>query len=386
MSDFDGLVSDDKNFVEEVKSVADKSSKSTTTKGKSSLASSLGADDVAGLTRKFDLDPELGEQVLVPLINFLDKYGVGDAVEESPTMSSIMSLAEFWNDIAPVVKNAADYFGGRQKSLSDDDRAFLERIREAQQETADMSLFKDGGDSISIGESVQQEPETPPEPIEVVADPFTSEKPVDWFEMLGEPKSSSKSHYETSSTITDIVPQSVGFGPTGIEQLAAEAGLSVEEVMQKDGQNKINRSDSSKVGIDYSDPSFGDQIDMGAEKISASIQQEKEKYERTSQAQFVDLPVPETATNYDPLTVTGLELPVLKGGGLESVAEMAAKVGISEEELKNQTALGGKSPIVSEEEAEVEVDNFEEVVLPEHPGELPPETFIVDFSDYETDE
>ena len=39
---------------------------------------------------------------------------------------------------------------------------------------------------------------------------------------------------------------------------------------------------------------------------------------------------------------------------------MAAKVGITEEDLKNQTALGGKSPIVSEEEAEVEVDNFED--------------------------
>ncbi|HCX21318.1 MAG TPA: hypothetical protein DHN29_05345 [Cytophagales bacterium] len=382
MSDFDGLVSDDKNFTSEVETVAEKSSKSSKSKEGSSLASSLGADDVASLTRKFDLDPELGEQVLVPLINFLDKYGVGDAVNDSPTMSGIMSLAEFWNDIAPVVKNAADYFGGRQQSLSDDDREFLERIRQAQEESADMSLFQDNGSNVSIGESVE---ETPPEPIEIVADPFTTDRPVDWFEMLGEPKQSGN-HYETSSTIVDIIPQSEGFGPTGIAQLAAEAGLSVEEVMSKDGQNKINRSDNSKIGIDYLDPNFGDKIDMGADKISASIEQEKNKYERTSQAKFVDLPVPDSATNYDPLTVTGLELPALQGDGLESVAEMAAKVGMTEEDLKNQTALGGKSPVVTEEEAEIEVDNFEEVVLPEHPGELPPETFIVDFSDYETDE
>ena len=49
-------------------------------------------------------------------------------------------------------------FGGRQKTLSDEDKAFLDRIREAQDSSADMTLFQDS--EISIGESVSEpEPE-----------------------------------------------------------------------------------------------------------------------------------------------------------------------------------------------------------------------------------
>ena len=56
--------------------------------------------------------------------------------------------------------------------MSDDDREFLERIRQAQEESADMSLFQDA-ETTSIGESIVEEP---PEPIEIVDDPFTSDK------------------------------------------------------------------------------------------------------------------------------------------------------------------------------------------------------------------
>ena len=103
MSDFGGLVRDDTSEDKSESKTPESKAKSSS-KSNASLASVLGADDVASLTRKYDLDPELGERVLVPLVNFLDKYGVGDAVNESPTVSGIMSLAEFWNDIAPVVK------------------------------------------------------------------------------------------------------------------------------------------------------------------------------------------------------------------------------------------------------------------------------------------
>jgi hypothetical protein len=242
MSDFGGLVRDDTSEDKSEAKTPESKAKSSS-KSNASLASVLGADDVASLTRKYDLDPELGERVLVPLVNFLDKYGVGDAVNESPTVSGIMSLAEFWNDIAPVVKNAADYFGGRQKTLSEDDREFLERIRQAQEESADLSLFQDS-ETTSIGESIV---ETPPEPIEIVDDPFTSSKPIDWTEMLGAGKTQSN-HYETSSTLQK---QETQFGISGLEQLAREAGLSIEEVQAKDGQNKINGADASKTGLDY---------------------------------------------------------------------------------------------------------------------------------------
>ena len=66
---------------------------------------------------------------------------------------------------------------------------------------------------------------------------------------------------------------------------------------------------------------------------TAAMQTQAEHYERTSQAQFADMPVPETAQTYDPLTVSGLEMPALTGGGLESIADMATKEGVTEEDL-----------------------------------------------------
>lgn len=379
MSDFDGLVQNDKNpdsaSKEPTTNSKKKSSSSSSRTG--GIAAALGAEDIGSLARKFDLDPELGEKVLVPLINFLDKYGVGDAVNDSPTVSGILSLAEFWNDISPVVQNATQYFGGKQKDLSEDDVAFLDRIREAQNETADMTLFQE---SSSIGEVV--EPAKPPEPVEVVVDPFKAAGPVDWFEMLGEPKSGQKSHYETSSTLSALMPKT-NFGVSGLDQLAKEAGLSVDELRAADSQSKFNNA-SQGGGIDYTDPNFGAKLNLGVDKISASMKAETDKYERTSAAQFVDLPVPESAETYDPLSVTGLELPALTGGGLESIQSMAVKAGVSEDELHNSTALGGKDPkTASTQDPELA---YSEVVHPTSPGQLPPATYIVDFSDYSTDE
>ena len=373
MSDFSGLVRDDDSDEKPEAQTSESKAKSSS-KSNASLASVLGADDVASLTRKYDLEPELGERVLVPLVNFLDKYGVGDAVNESPTVSGIMSLAEFWNDIAPVVKNAADYFGGRQKTLSDDDREFLERIRQAQEESADLSLFQDA-ETTTIGESVV---ETPPEPIEIVDDPFTSGKPVDWSEMLGAGKTKTN-HYETGSTLQKTETQ---FGISGLEQLAREAGLSIEEVQAKDGQNKINGADASKTGVDYlaEDNNLGGVIDSGTAKIQAAMQTQAEHYERTSQAQFDQMETPDSALKYDPLTVAGLEPPApLEGGGLESMESLMAKAGVSEDELKTQSPADTTEPT----ETDNEVDNYEEVVLPNDPGIAPAETFMVDFSDYE---
>ena len=373
MSDFGGLVRDDTSEDKSEAKTPESKAKSSS-KSNASLASVLGADDVASLTRKYDLDPELGERVLVPLVNFLDKYGVGDAVNESPTVSGIMSLAEFWNDIAPVVKNAADYFGGRQKTLSEDDREFLERIRQAQEESADLSLFQDS-ETKSIGESIVEEP---PEPIEIVDDPFTSSKPIDWTEMLGAGKTQSN-HYETSSTLQK---QETQFGISGLEQLAREAGLSIEEVQAKDGQNKINGADASKTGLDYlaEDNNLGSVIDSGTSKIQAAMKTQAEHYERTSQAQFDQMETPDSALKYDPLAVAGLEPPAsLEGGGLESMESLMAKAGVSAEDIKTQSPADTVIPTDTDDQ----VDNYEEVVLPEDPGIAPAETFMVDFSDYE---
>ena len=381
MGDFDGLVQDEDTSTGSVSKPTQSETRSDSkSKGKVSLSEALGGEDIASLTRKFNLDPELGEQVLVPLLNFLDKYGVGDAANESPTVSGIMAVAEFLNDISPVISNATSYFGGRQKTLSEEDKAFLDRIRDAQDSSADMTLFQDT--EISIGESVS-EPE--PEPVDTTPppkDPFLVDGPTDWYEMLGESrKDNSKSIYN-QSLLQDLMPQTE-FGVASIEQLAKEAGLSVDEVVSKDSQTKFNNS-NPELGMDYTDPNFADKLDLGVSKIEASMKKEKDKYERTSQANFADLPVPEAASEYDPLDIAGVNLPTLTGKGLESVDELAFKAGISADELQNQNALGGKSPSAPVDDDKESIDPHQtDIVLPDEPGKPPASTYLVDFTDFE---
>lgn len=350
---------------------------------------------MAELSRRFNLDPDMNERVLVPLVNFLEKYGVADAVDSSPTANRLLSLAEFWNDIAPVIKNASDFFGGRKNQLDDSDREFLERIRAAQNETADLSLFQSDSDSesvaaggsatsgISIGESVGSAPLPPPEAPEPPKDPFKEPASVDWYEMMGAPNpANSKNHYETSALNTRPQTQ---FGINGLEQLAREAGLSVDEVMERDSQNKINKKASD--GVDYTAEGGIPNFQQGIDKIQSQMAAEAEHHRRNSKVSYEDLPTPESAETYNPLAVEGLTLPSLTGGGLESVDSLAAKAGVNPEELKPQP-VGSRDPEpeeVSLEEIE-EAHSIPEVSVPVSPAQPSADTFLVNFDEYEVAE
>ena len=106
--------------------------------------------DIDTLGQKLNLDKEMTEKVLVPLINFLDKYGVGESLSTNPTVARGTDVLSFLTDVAPVVKSAAEYFQGKKQTLSDEDAAFLEKIKEAQN-IESLSLF--------IGDDVEAEEE-----------------------------------------------------------------------------------------------------------------------------------------------------------------------------------------------------------------------------------
>lgn len=401
MSDFDDLVRNDRSGESRSGSSERETSGSAGASAKkssatsASVASMFGASDMAELSRRFNLDPDMNERVLVPLVNFLEKYGVADAVDSSPTANRLLSLAEFWNDIAPVIKNASDFFGGRKNQLDDSDREFLERIRAAQNETADLSLFQSDSDSesvaaggsatggISIGESVGSAPLPPPEAPEPPKDPFKEPASVDWYEMMGAPNpANSKNHYETSALNTRPQTQ---FGINGLEQLAREAGLSVDEVMERDSQNKINKKASD--GVDYTAEGGIPNFQQGIDKIQSQMAAEAEHHRRNSKVSFEDLPTPESAETYNPLAVEGLTLPSLTGGGLESVDSLAAKAGVNPEELKPQP-VGSRDPEpeeVSLEEIE-EAHSIPEVSVPISPEQPSADTFLVNFDEYEVAE
>ena len=96
------------------------------------------------------------------------------------------------------------------------------------------------------------------------------------------------------------------------------------------------------------------------------------------------MPVPESASEYNPLEVEGVNLPTLTGTGLESVDELASKAGISPDDLKNQNALGGKSPTAPDPDDTQPMDPHQtDIVLPDEPGKPPASTYLVDFTDFE---
>ena len=98
-----------------------------------SLVELLTADgDLNALGNQLNLDQEMTEKVLVPLVSFLDKYGVGESVSTNPTVNRATGMLGFLTDVAPVLRSAAEYFQGRRNDLSAEDEAFLERIKDAQ--------------------------------------------------------------------------------------------------------------------------------------------------------------------------------------------------------------------------------------------------------------
>ena len=85
---------------------------------KSLLELLTGSEDATALATKFNLDPDLSERLVIPLVNLLDKYGMGESIAESSTARAGAGLIEFVSDIAPVVKGAADFVNNRRKEIS----------------------------------------------------------------------------------------------------------------------------------------------------------------------------------------------------------------------------------------------------------------------------
>ena len=93
------------------------------------------------------------QKVLVPLLNFLEKYEIGNEVASSPTAQGLGDLASIIGDVAPVIRNAASYFEGRATNLSVEDEAFLAKIREAQEGNAGGLFLDDDGSIAEFGDS-----------------------------------------------------------------------------------------------------------------------------------------------------------------------------------------------------------------------------------------
>lgn len=317
-------------------------------KGKSFVEMLTGDEDIGNFARQLNLDPELSEKLLVPLLSLLDKYNIGENVTANPRIESAVGAFEVIRDVAPVIKGAAEFVSGKKAELEADDMAYLEAIRQSQSVT-DASLFEEGDDLFIMTE--EEEVYEAPAPVPQAPIPaFGSFGANDWNSFFSEatgqvqkdnPLDNSltreleginnavnawanqqtgginvakqnTNEYEDALSIPTLEDMTTGmpntiaemidtqFAIVDVGQLAQESGLSVNDVMEGDSQRKINNQS---------------QEDFNDEPFDLSELETEEVFE-------VDYSiVPEGAEEYDPFTVAGFDIPTFDATDIEEVNE-----------------------------------------------------------------
>jgi len=322
-------------------------------KGKNIVELLTGGQDIGDFARQLNLDPEMAEKMLVPLLSLLDKYGVGETVTASEGMEKATNAFEVIRDVAPVVKGAAEFISGRRAELESTDLEFLEQIKEAQG-FADASLFDDDEDELfTVGESIVEEvvqapPEPQPAPLNL--DTFNAKDWGDFFVSEGSMTPPKKEYDILNNELTDsldaqhnaveawakkegmVVREQVNkskglggnldlnvrtdyqnmelgnpnagvpstfaevkgmntdaFAIVDVSDLADSQGLSMNEIMEADSQRKINNQANEE---------------WETEPIDVS-----EFLPEDEPVDYEELEVPEAAQQYDPLHITDYDLP-----------------------------------------------------------------------------
>ena len=112
MSEFDDVIRDDKPPAPEPQVQKEGNQPKL---DKKSLVEMLTDDgDLNEFGKQLNLDNDMTEKVLVPLVNFLDKYGVGETLSTNPTVNSGVNLVSFVSDVAPILRSASEYFQGKK--------------------------------------------------------------------------------------------------------------------------------------------------------------------------------------------------------------------------------------------------------------------------------
>lgn len=346
-SDYSDLIQAEKPEVKEEK----KSEKPK--KGKNIVELLTGGEDIGDFARQLNLDPEMAEKMLVPLLSLLDKYGVGETVTASPRMEQATNAFEVIRDVAPVIKGAAEFISGRRAELESTDLEFLQRIKESQG-VADASLFDDEDEDLfMVGESVNEEPvaQAPVAPPPAPALDLNSFNATDWgnfFTSEGSMKPPEKKYDIVNNELTDALDA----GHAAVEAWAKQEGMAMRQKVNKtaqggdydlgvrtDWQNmelgnpeagvpatfaevKGMNADAFAI-VDVSDLAEHQGLSMNEimeadsqRKINNQAQEEWEtepidisEFVEDEPIAYEEMEVPETLENYDPLTVKDYEVP-----------------------------------------------------------------------------
>ena len=346
-SDYSDLIQREKPEVKEEK----KTEKPK--KGKNIVELLTGGEDIGDFARQLNLDPEMAEKMLVPLLSLLDKYGVGETVTASPRMEQATNAFEVIRDVAPVIKGAAEFISGRRAELESTDLEFLERIKESQG-VADASLFDDEDEDLfMVGESVNEEPVAqapvaPPAPV-LDLNSFSADDWGNFFTSEGSMKPPEKKYDIVNNELTDALDA----GHAAVEAWAKQEGMAMREKVAKErGGGNLDlgvRTDyhNMEIGggdagvahtftevkgmnqdafaiVDVSDLAQSQGLSMNEimegdsqRKINNQAHEEwetepidvSEFVEDEPMLEYSEMEVPESLENYDPLTVKDYEVP-----------------------------------------------------------------------------
>ena len=345
-SDYNDLIMRDEIPKEEPKK------ESKPKKGKNIVELLTGGQEIGDFARQMNLDPEMAEKMLVPLLSLLDKYGVGETVTASPRMEQATNAFEVIRDVAPVIKGAAEFISGRRNELESTDLEFLERIKESQGVT-DASLFDDDDDLFEVGETVVEEPVAqapvaPPAPA-LDLNSFSAEDWGNFFTSEGSLTPTEKKYDIVNNELTDALDAQ----HNAVEAWARQEGMAIREKVQKEKQGdnydlgvrtdyhnmelgnpdagvpstfaevKGMNTDAFAI-VDVSDLAQSQGLSMNEimeadsqRKINNQAQEEwetepidiSEFVEDEPMVDYSEMEVPEEAEKYDPLAVKGFDMP-----------------------------------------------------------------------------
>lgn len=213
-----------------------------------------------------NINPEMKSKILVPLVGLLDKYGLGESLGKSSTASSAVGLMSVLGDIAPVVKGISEFITGQKNGLDAEDKQFLKDIMEADNSSDFSDLFTDLGESAEIASESNTAINHPL--LGEIPKINPADGPVDWMSVLdpeGNFGNSSKNRKQEVEQYAELVPKAMindtpKIKMPSLEELAAEAGLSMNELNAEDSNIRPNEQESLEEDLDVSSDFFDTSI------------------------------------------------------------------------------------------------------------------------------
>jgi len=232
MSEFDDVIEKDKKrpSSEEVEEKKEFKRSSSQDEGPSISLSSMLEDEPLLADLTCNINPELKTQVLIPLLNIVEKYGMADNIVASERTQTSLALVGVLSDVAPVIKGLSNYLEGHRNSLNESDKEFLEQLKDLESNDDLEGLFN------SENEMVVESPKRQHSLLGELPDVDVSEGPLNWMAIL-DPEGNFSQESKTSRDMDlDVMKLTTKkedrpkIRLPSIEDLAAEAGVDLNAI------------------------------------------------------------------------------------------------------------------------------------------------------------